>query len=139
MKYLLDTDAVSEPARRRPSARFLKKVAAHSSELAISSVTVGEIVFGARRVAGGERYLDYLRDAVLPHMPVLPIDLAVASRYGEVRATLEAAGKPLPDLDLLIAATALAHGLELVTGNHRHFRRVAGLELPDWFGDRKGT
>ena len=105
----------------------------HAAEVAISAISVGEIVFGARRVRGGERYVAYLRDAVLPNLPVLAVDVAVATRYGELRASLEAGGRPLPDLDLLIAATALEHDLALVTGNRRHFERISELELPDWF------
>lgn len=136
MKFLLDTDAISEPARRKPSPRFMASLGAHVGEIAISSVTVGEIVYGARRVPHGDRYLEYLRTAVIPYVPVLTFDVAVATRYGELRAQLESAGTPLPDLDLQIAATALVHNLELVTGNQRHFRRIEELELPDWFGER---
>ena len=136
MKFLLDTDAASEAARRRPSARFMAHLREHAAEMAISAISVGEIVFEARRAPGGERYLAYLRDAVLPHVRVLAVDAAVATRYGELRAALEAAGRPLPDLDLLVAATALSHDLALVTGNRRHFERIPELELPDWFGRR---
>jgi predicted nucleic acid-binding protein len=136
VKYLLDTDAISEPARRRPSPAFMAHLRRHASDIAISSITVGEIVFGANRVPGGARYLTYLHEAVLPEVTVLGIDAVVATRYGEIRAALERAGTPLPDLDLLIAATALAHNLTLVTGNHRHFNRVPDLGIADWFGVR---
>lgn len=134
MRFLLDTDALSEPARRRPSRPFLENLSRHAGEVAISAVAVGEVVFGARRVPGGERYLDYLTAAVLPHLPVLVVDVEVATRYGELRAALEGSGASLPDLDLLVAATALRHGLELVTGNLRHFERIPGLAVADWFG-----
>ncbi|MBI4705664.1 MAG: PIN domain-containing protein [Deltaproteobacteria bacterium] len=136
MRFLLDTDAVSEPARRHPSRRFMARLAKYAGELAVSSISVGEIVFGARRAPGGQRYLHYLTETVLPHVAVLPIDVAVATRYGELRAVLERGGTPLADLDLLIAATALAHDLALVTGNRRHFERIGGLDLADWFADR---
>jgi tRNA(fMet)-specific endonuclease VapC len=138
VRFLLDTDAVSEPARRRPSRHFMALLAAHQSEIAVSAISVGEIVFGARRVQGGERYLDYLRDSVLPHVPVLPVGVAVVTDYGELRAMLEAKGTPLADLDLLIAATARVHGLALVTGNRRHFARIPDLSLADWCGERGG-
>ena len=134
MKYLLDTDALSEPAKRGPSETVVAKLREHSHELAMSVVSVGEIVFGARRVAGGQRYLDYLSEVVLPRVPVLAMDVAVAIRYGELRAVLENEGQPLADLDLLIAATALENNLTLVSGNLRHFRRVPGLQLANWFG-----
>lgn len=62
-------------------------------------------------------------------MTVLPYDVATARVYGRLHAELEAAGQILADADLQIAATALHHNLELVTGNLRHFERVAGLRL----------
>jgi tRNA(fMet)-specific endonuclease VapC len=57
--------------------------------------------------------------------------------YGEVRARLESAGQPLADADLQIAATALQHDLELVTGSVRHFRRVPGLRLASILADTR--
>lgn len=62
-------------------------------------------------------------------MTVLPYDVATARVYGRLPAELEAAGQILADADLQIAATALHHNLELVTGNLRHFERVAELRL----------
>jgi tRNA(fMet)-specific endonuclease VapC len=66
---------------------------------------------------------------VLPAVTVLPFDLATARVFGQIRADLERSGNILPDADLQIAATALYHGLELVTGNLRHFRRIPDLRL----------
>lgn len=134
MRYLLDTDALSEPVRRRPSSEFLRGLEAHANEIAISSISVGEIVFGALRIPNGERYLTYLQDVVLPRLPVLPVDVAVASRYGAIRSDLARVGRTVADLDLLIAATALTHGLAVVTRNVRHFGRIPKIELADWFG-----
>ena len=62
----------------------------------------------------------------------LPFDDACAEEYGALRATLAAAGRPIGPNDLLIAATALAHDLTLVTHNLREFSRVAGLKIEDW-------
>ena len=62
-------------------------------------------------------------------MTVLSYDVAAARVYGQIRAQLESAGRPLADADLQIAATALVHDLELVTGNVKHFRRVPGLRI----------
>jgi tRNA(fMet)-specific endonuclease VapC len=66
---------------------------------------------------------------VLPAVTVLAYDLATGRVYGSIRAHLEAAGRMLADADLQIAATALQHELELVTGNLRHFRRVPRLKI----------
>ncbi|MEE8410190.1 MAG: PIN domain-containing protein [Myxococcota bacterium] len=62
---------------------------------------------------------------------MLPYDTSTAKIYGRVRAELEATGQGLADADLQIAATALHHGLHLVTGNLRHFDRVPGLRIND--------
>jgi tRNA(fMet)-specific endonuclease VapC len=66
---------------------------------------------------------------VLPHLTVLPYDVATARVYGAVQAQLERVGLRLAEADAQIAATALYYGLELVSGNLRHFRRVAGLRI----------
>jgi predicted nucleic acid-binding protein len=73
--------------------------------------------------------LDNIEKRVLPAISVLPYDLATAGFYGRIRAALESAGTMLADADLQIAATALRHELELVTGNVRHFARVADLVI----------
>jgi len=62
----------------------------------------------------------------------LPFDDACAERYGIIRSELESAGTPIGPNDLMIAATALAHGATLVTNNVKEFSRVAGLRLEDW-------
>jgi predicted nucleic acid-binding protein len=65
----------------------------------------------------------------MPAVTVLPYDTAVAKVLGSLRAALESAGTRLDDADSQIAATALYHGLELVTGDLRHFERIPNLEL----------
>lgn len=66
---------------------------------------------------------------MLPAISVLPYDVAVARVFGRIRESLESAGMPLADADLQIAATALHHGLELITGNVKHLERVPGLQV----------
>ena len=70
-------------------------------------------------------------------MTVLPYDLAVARAYGEIQAGLLASGRGLEDADLQIGATALCHGLELVTGNLRHFSRIPGLRFVSVLADAR--
>ncbi|MFH2009921.1 MAG: type II toxin-antitoxin system VapC family toxin [bacterium] len=131
-RYLLDTDVLSQPARRGCPQLLLERLEAHEGQLVTSSISIGEMVFGARNIAGGQRYLEYLERVVLPRIPVLPVDLQAARVYGEIRATLQSAGLRLADLDLLIASVALVHNATLVTGNLRHMQRVPGLEVVDW-------
>ena len=94
-----------------------------------SAVTLGELYKGAYRSSNRDRYLAYIEDRLLPNVSVLPYDVAVAKVFGKVRAALEQQGSILEDSDLQIAATAVHHGLELVTGNVAHFERVPGLKL----------
>jgi predicted nucleic acid-binding protein len=84
---------------------------------------------GAFRSTARERHLKNIEERVLPAVTVLPFDVATAGVFGEIRAELEAKGLVLPDADLQIGATAVHHGLELVTGNVRHFQRIPNLKL----------
>jgi tRNA(fMet)-specific endonuclease VapC len=97
----------------------------------VSSVTRAELVYGARRSARVAENLRVLASFFAP-LVSLPFDDACAEQYGALRATLAAAGRPIGPNDLLIAATALAHDLTVVTHNVREFSRIAGLKIEDW-------
>lgn len=94
-----------------------------------SAVVIGELFHGAFRTREPERQVHAIAERVLAAVTVLPYDVAVARVFGEVGAGLARRGTPLADADLQIAATAVYHGLRLVTGNVRHFARVPGLEI----------
>ena len=132
--YLLDTDILSNLMRRSPSSALVARVArVPSEEQFTSSITLGELVYGAHRLRERTTILmEKIEDALLPNLPVLAFDTAAARRYGEIRAELERLGTPMGDADMRIAAIALARGLRVVTGNERHFRRVPGLETENW-------
>jgi predicted nucleic acid-binding protein len=130
MGYLFDTDAISEVLKQRPAAGYVRWLAAiPREEQFTSAVVVGELYKGAFRSSATARHLENIEKRVLPAVTVLSYDVAAARVYGQVRARLESAGRPLADADLQIAATALIHDLELVTGNVKHFKRVPGLRL----------
>ena len=132
--YLLDTDILSNLLRRAPSPDLIARIAAVPPEQQFtSSITLGELVYGARRLGDrGAGLLERLEDTLLPNLPVLPFDASAARRYGEARAELERRGTPTGDADLRIASIALARGLTIVTGNVRHFERVPGLAVENW-------
>jgi predicted nucleic acid-binding protein len=137
--YLFDTDAVSEVLRPKPLPTFLEWLRGVPREdQFISAITVGELYHGAYRSAARERHLTNIEERVLPAVTVLPYDASVAKVFGELRAALEGAGTRLDDADLQIVSTALHHGLELVTGNIRHFRRVPGLRVNSAMADARG-
>ena len=130
MAYLFDTDAISELLRPRPLQPYLDWLRSIPREHQFTSaVTVGELFKGAYRSSARERHLKNIEDRVLPAVTALPFDVSVARVFGKVRAHLEQTGNILPDADLQIAATALYHDLELVTGNVRHFERIPDLRI----------
>jgi predicted nucleic acid-binding protein len=130
MAYLFDTDAISEVIKPRPAAGYVRWLASvPREEQFTSAVVVGELYKGAFRSSAVPRHLENVDKRVLPAVTVLSYDVAAARVYGQVRAQLESAGRSLADADLQIAATALVHDLELVTGNVKHFKRVPGLRI----------
>ena len=128
---VLDTDTLSELMRPRPSSRLVARLEeVGAAEQATTSITLGEIAYGARkanRLALYERVVGLLRG-----VRILDFDRAAAERYGEIRLALERAGVRLADPDLRIAAIAVASDRLLVTGNVKHFSRVPGLRSEDW-------
>jgi tRNA(fMet)-specific endonuclease VapC len=134
VSYLLDTDIISNLMRRQPSLTLIRRVASVApTDQHTSSITLGELVYGAQRLPDRATALLERIDRLIPaQLPVLPFDEPAARHYGRVRATLELAGTPIGDADLRIAAIALAHALTVVTGNTRHFQRVPGLDVENW-------
>ncbi len=138
MAFLFDTDALSEVVRRRPAPQFLEWLAAvDRADQFTSAVTIGEMFKGAFKAEVPERHLRNLEQRLLPTVTVLPFDLVTARIFGDIQARLELEGMCLEDLDLQIAATAIQHGLTLVTGNIRHFARIPGLALSRALADTR--
>ncbi len=130
MAFLFDTDAIGETLRSRPDPSYVAWLGTIArKDQYTSAITVGELFYGAYRAAAGGRHVSMIEDRVLPAVTVLPFDRAVAQIYGRLAADLAGQGQPLADADLQIAATALHHDLELVTGNLRHFGRIPDLNI----------
>jgi tRNA(fMet)-specific endonuclease VapC len=129
--YLLDTNACIR-VLNGSSGPLVARMRSHApSEIRISSVTRAELLYGARRSARVAENLRLLAAFFAP-LVSLPFDDASAEQYGALRASLAAVGRPIGPNDLLIAATALAHDLTLVTHNLREFSRITGLKIEDW-------
>jgi predicted nucleic acid-binding protein len=140
MAYLFDTDAISELLRPRPLQAYVQWLGSIPRDAQFTSaVTVGELFKGAFRSAAKERHLINIEERVLPAVTILPFDLSTARVFGMIRAELEMTGNILPDADLQIAATAIYHDLELVTGNIRHFQRIPNLRLNPILADSRST
>jgi tRNA(fMet)-specific endonuclease VapC len=131
MRYLLDTCTVSDFAQGRP--RVLDRVKSVSpDDIAISAVTEMEIAYGLRLNPKVMPRLAPVMDALFRAVHLLPYDSAAAQTTAVLRAALKVRGRPIGAYDALIAGTAVAHGLVLVTSNVREFSRVEGLSVEDW-------
>jgi predicted nucleic acid-binding protein len=128
--FLFDTDAISEVLRPRPLQSYLNWIGSvERADQFTSAVSVGELFKGAFRSKARERHVKNIEERVLPALTVLPFDVATARVFGRLRAELEERGTVLPDADIQIAATAIHHGLDLVTGNIKHFEQFPGLRI----------
>jgi tRNA(fMet)-specific endonuclease VapC len=131
VRYLLDTNICIYIAKGQPTAvrdRFEKHTL---QELAMSTITVGELRFGAEKSQARVRALATIEQLVQMIQPCA-LPLAAAEHYGHIRATLQQQGQPIGNNDLWLAAHALAEGWTLVTNNSREFIRVPGLRVENW-------
>jgi tRNA(fMet)-specific endonuclease VapC len=131
VKYLLDTNTLIYAQKRQ--GQCLQRIAEHLPEALVwSVVSLQELTYGMGKSVHPERMRAYLA-ALKDLYAVQDFDKTCAERAGQLRAQLERQGTPIGPYDLQIAATALVHGLTLVSRNTREFARVPGLLLEDWF------
>ncbi|MHB8872122.1 MAG: type II toxin-antitoxin system VapC family toxin [Myxococcaceae bacterium] len=131
MKYLLDTNTCIYALNRSDPGLTERLRAARRSDLYVSTLTIGELLFGARRSTQAVENVKRVVRFVAP-LRGLPFDRLASEAYGSLRAGLAAAGRQFGPVDMLIAATALAHGLTVVTNNAREFERAPGLRVENW-------
>ena len=129
MRYMLDTDIASDVIRRRPE-RLLARFAAEAGHLCVSVITEAELRYGVERRQS--RAIETAVTAFLARLPVLDWARAAASAYARLRARLAAEGRPIGNMDLMIAAHALASGSVVVTNNVRHFSGIDELVVENW-------
>jgi tRNA(fMet)-specific endonuclease VapC len=131
VRYLLDTNVCVDFLNGRFPRVVERLKSSLPEDVAVSTVAVAELRYGASRSARGvenHRRLDLL----LEELAALEFDLSAAVAYGRLRSELEARGTPIGPNDMLIAAQALAKKLVLVTDNVDEFRRVDGLAVENW-------
>ncbi|KAF1047051.1 PIN domain-containing protein [Xylophilus sp.] len=131
MSLLVDTNILIYAYRHQGGCRERIEACA-PAEVAISAVSIVEIESGIAKATRPEPLRRFLEDSIGRYR-VLPLDNEAARRAGRLRAQLESQGRPIGHYDTLIAATALAHGLTVVTHNTREFAHVPGLRLEDWY------
>lgn len=134
MKYLVDASVLSEPTKTAPDARVIAWLREHQEELAVDPLILGELRFGILLLPKStkRRRLEAWFDAGVARLFCLPWDAASGLRWAELVAHLRRTGKAIPVKDSLIAATALVHGLTVVTRNRTDFRK-AGTPVMDPF------
>jgi len=130
LKYLLDTNIVIYVLKRRP-IEVLKIFNTNASRMAVSSITLSELIYGAEKSANIDRNLEAIEEFI-SHLEVLPYDAKASQHYGQIKASLEKRGEIIGENDIHIAAHAISQGLILVTNNLREFKRVANLALENW-------
>jgi tRNA(fMet)-specific endonuclease VapC len=130
LKYLLDTNIVIYVLKRRPK-EVLDIFNANASRMAISSITLSELIYGAEKSLHTDKNLEAVEEFV-SHLEVLPYDAKASQHYGQIKAALEKKGQIIGENDIHIAAHAISHGLILVSNNVREFKRVPNLALENW-------
>jgi len=130
LKYLLDTNIVIDVLKRRP-IQVQKTFNTNASRMAISSITLSELIYGAEKSQNVDQNLEAI-DEFISHLEVLPYDAKASQHYGQIKAGLEKKGEIIGENDIHIAAHAISQGLILVTNNLREFGRVPNLALENW-------
>lgn len=130
LRYLLDTNIVIYVLKRRP-VEVLPVFNANASRMAISSITLAELLHGAEKSSRVSENLSTIED-FCSRLDVLPYGPKAAQHYGAIRAVLEKQGQPIGVNDLHIAGHARSEGLVLVTNNVSEFARVPALEVENW-------
>jgi tRNA(fMet)-specific endonuclease VapC len=137
VRYLLDTNIISEALAAVPDEGVVARLAFHEHESAIAAPVWHELLYGCLRLplsARRERLRRYLFEVVGASLTILPYD-EPATRHAEERARLEAEGRVVPFVDSMIAATAMTRDLVLVTRNVRDFEAFDGLVVENWFNE----
>lgn len=138
MKYLLDTNVISELISKQPDEKVIRWIDGIDDQLVyLSVITIGEIQRGIEKLADGHRKRAlrvWLKEDLLLRFEekILDNDIPVIFTWGKLIAELESKGRPLPAIDSLIAATALHHDLHLVTRNEQDFAGTSLSVINPW-------
>jgi len=131
VSYLLDTNAVIALIGRKSDVLIKRIFHSPPNSIALSSIVVYELYFGAHKSVKIQYNLETLR-LLLADFPIIEFDQQDAFIAGEIRAVLERKGTPIGPYDILIAGQAKARNLTLITNNIGEFSRVENLQVEDW-------
>lgn len=131
LQYLLDTNICIYAINGRHPALTERLLSVPPEEIAVSSITLGELEYGAAKSHWSERTRNTVY-TFLANYEILPFDNQDTFTFGEIRARLEASGTMIGILDAMIGAQGVAKQLTVVTHNTREFQRIPGIKVEDW-------
>jgi len=131
MKYLIDTNICIYLMNHHPPEVLARFRNMGVGEIALSSITVSELYYGAWKSKAIQQNIRRIEEFVYP-FDVLAYDEDAAKEYGKIRSSLEEQGQVIGPLDMLIAAHALSRNLILITNNTKEFERVKSLQIENW-------
>jgi tRNA(fMet)-specific endonuclease VapC len=130
LQYMLDTNTCIQIMAARP-ATLLGRFNRHAQQLCISSITLGELHYGAEKSTRQAENLEAI-EQFAARLDVQPFSPEAAVHYGEIRAELERRGTPVGPYDMMIGAHARSEALIVVTTNVREFARMPGVRVETW-------
>jgi tRNA(fMet)-specific endonuclease VapC len=132
MRYMLDTNTVSYLVKGQSRKIEAKLALVLPSDICISVATYAELTYGLKRLPAASK-LHLAVAKFVRIITILPWDVAAANEYADIRHSLTARGQPIGEMDMMIAAHAIAIGVTLVTNNVRHFEKIRPpLRLENW-------
>ena len=131
MRFLIDTNIIIYSLKKAGNVNnnFLKY---KDDEMSLSVISYGELVFGAKKSSSVEKNLKTVEN-IKSIFPLVDVTPDVMDVFGELKAKIQKTGRIIDDMDLLIASTAIAENMILVTHNTKHFEKIPNLQIQDWF------
>lgn len=131
MEYLIDTNICIYILNKQPKKVLDRFEQFNTGQIAVSTISVAELNFGARKSSRKQENLERLELFLFP-FEILVFDSLAAGHYGNIRQDLESRGCIIGQLDMMIAAQAIANNLTLITNNQKEFLRIQNLKLDNW-------
>ena len=139
IRYLLDTNVISEPLKKTPDPLVMTNIKYYQDEIAIASQVFYELTRGADQLTKSKKRTDILKyiKSFVSTIPILPYDKTAANWHGKEMSRLQKLGQTPAFLDSQIAAVAKVNDLILVTRNTKDFENFLGLSLENWFSNKQ--
>ncbi len=138
LKYLLDTNILSEAKRPHPNQKVMEQLGLYQHEIATATVVVHELLFGCFRLPESKKRRDledYINSVILAQLPLFDYDLKSAQYHAQERARLSKVGKTPAFVDGQIASIAVCNDLILVTNNISDFEDFERLQIENWLSE----